>query len=57
MNFFKSIAKNILENPKTTITGVIGVVGLFTPISPVIVAVATSAALIVGAHDPKKETK
>ena len=57
MNIFKSIVKNIVENPKTTVTGVLGVIGLFTPVSPVIVAAAASVALIAGAHDPKKDTK
>lgn len=57
MNLFKSLLKNIVENPKTTVAGIAGVVGLFTPVSPIIVAAATSAALIAGACDPKKESK
>ena len=57
MNFLKNLLENA-KDPKTTVIGVLGIVGLFTPVSPVIIAAATSAASIFLATSPKKkETK
>lgn len=56
MNFFKTLLENA-KDPKTTVIGVLGIVGLFTPVSPVIIAAVTSAASIFLATSPKKETK
>lgn len=55
MNIFKKILRNAVKSPKTTIGGVLTLVGLFTPISPAIVAGAAAVGLIVGAVDPSKD--
>lgn len=57
MNILKSLGKNALHSPKTTIGGILAIVGLFTPISPAIVAGAAALGLILGAADPKSDDK
>lgn len=55
--FLKTAAKNALKSPKTTIGGILAIVGLFTPVSPAIVAGAAAAGLIFGAADSKDDEK
>lgn len=50
----KSILKHIGKNWKTTSAGVLGIIGLFTPVSPAVIAAAGMVGLIL-ASDPKKE--
>ena len=55
--FLKRAAKNAMSSPKTTIGGILAIIGLFTPVSPAIVAGAAAAGLIFGAADGKDDDK
>jgi hypothetical protein len=52
---FKKLISNVINSPRTTIGGILTIVGLFTPISPAIIAGGAAVALIVGATDPKSD--
>lgn len=57
MNILKKLANNAIKSPRTTIGGVLALVGLFTPLSPAIIAGGAAVGLILGASDPKHEDK
>ena len=52
---FKKLLSNVVNSPRTTIGGVLAIVGLFTPLSPAIIAGGAAVGLILGATDPKAE--
>lgn len=57
MNILKKLANNAIKSPRTTIGGILALVGLFTPLSPAIIAGGAAVGLILGAADPKHEDK
>ena len=57
MNIFKKLASNAIKSPRTTIGGILALVGLFTPLSPAIIAGGAAVGLILGATDPKADDK
>ena len=57
MNILKKLAKNAIKSPRTTIGGILALVGLFTPLSPAIIAGGAAVGLILGATDPKADDK
>jgi hypothetical protein len=52
---FKKLISNVINSPRTTIGGVLAIVGLFTPLSPAIIAGGAAVGLILGATDPKSD--
>lgn len=55
MSFLSQVWANVVKSPKTTISGILTIVGLFTPVSPVITTVAAGLTLILGAGDGHKD--
>jgi hypothetical protein len=57
MKLIKKLANNAIKSPKTTIGGILAIIGLFTPLSPAIIAGGAAVGLILGASDPKADDK
>lgn len=57
MKLLKTLANNAIKSPKTTIGGILAIIGLFTPLSPAIIAGGAAVGLILGATDPKPDDK
>ena len=57
MNLPKKLLNNAIKSPRTTIGGILALIGLFTPLSPAIIAGGAAVGLILGAADPKADDK
>ena len=57
MNLPKKLLNNAIKSPRTTIGGILALIGLFTPLSPAIIAGGAAVGLILGATDPKADDK